>query len=234
MNAIQQEGSQRGITRLCHFTQSRNLAHIFGDNNGLLSTQTLQQHDMPHNPTDPDRYDGRDDLICCSVEYPNTYYFIKVKERDRLFRDWVVLTIEPSYLWHTETCFCPRNASADRGRHIAKGHQAFSSLFLPSIAGSGGRCFQRGINHLSSAPTDIQAEVLVEDPIPLDSIISITVQSEEQAQREICRLKLQGIVIDKPIYIVPDFFNRATLSGLIQRGNRATETLYTDGAHHDQ
>lgn len=229
MNAIQQECSQQGITRLCHFTQSRNLAHIFGDNNGLLSTQTLQQHDMPHNPTDPDRYDGRDDLICCSVEYPNTYYFIKVRERDRLFRDWVVLTIESSYLWHPETYFCPCNATRSCGAYLQTGIQGFLSLFAQS---SPGISFQRPHTHLSSAPTDIQAEVLIKDPVPLNSIVSIAVQSEEQAQREICRLNLQGIVIDKPIYIVPDFFNRATLSGLIQRGNRATETLHISGGHH--
>ena len=66
---------------------------------------------MPHNPTDPDRYDGRDDLICCSIEYPNTYYFVKVREHDHLFKDWVVLLIEPSYLWHPDTCFCPCNAA---------------------------------------------------------------------------------------------------------------------------
>ena len=115
MNLIQQECVNRGITRICHFTQSRNLAHIFDDPLGLCSKRTLQQYDMPHNPTDPDRYDGRDDLICCSIEYPNTYYFAKVREQDHLFKDWVVLMIDPSYLWHPETCFCPCNAARARG-----------------------------------------------------------------------------------------------------------------------
>ncbi len=60
MNQIQQECNTRGIT--------------------------LQSYGMPHNPTDPDRYDGRDDLICCSIEYPNTNYFFKVRKHDHLFK----------------------------------------------------------------------------------------------------------------------------------------------------
>lgn len=232
MNPIQQECITRGITRLCHFTQSRNLAHIFDDPYGLCSTRTLQAHDMPHNPTDPNRYDGRDDLVCCSIDYPNTYYFYNVRNKEPLFKDWVVLLIEHSYLWHPETCFCPRNAAADFGRHIDQGLDAFRRLFVPSVTGSGGRVFQRGHNHLISSPTDIQAEVLLKDPVPLESIIGIVVKSEKQAQREVCRLNLQGISIDKPIYIAPDFFKRTTLSGLIQRGVRATEILYRNGGRH--
>lgn len=226
MTSIQQECHRRGITRLCHFTQSRNMAHIFDDPYGLYSTRTLKANDMPHNPTDPDRYDKRDDLVCCSIEYPNTYYFKKVRDHDRLFRDWVVLYIDPGYMWHPDTCFCPCNAAKECGRYIQSGLQGVLSLFTLT---SPGIRFRRKSSHLPSAPTDIQAEVLVSDPIPLESIIGIAVQSNEQAQREICRLDLQGIAFKKSIYIVPEFYNRATLSRLIQGGRRATEILYTDG-----
>jgi hypothetical protein len=189
---------------------------------------------MPHNPTDSNRYDGRDDLICCSIEYPNTYYLHNVKNKEPLFLDWVVLYIDYKHLWSSDTCFCHRNAAADFGRHIAQGIVAFDKLFSSSTSGSGGRMFNRYHNHLECCPTDIQAEVLLKDPIPLDSIIGIAVQSEEQAQREICRLNLQGIFIDKPIYIAPDFFQRTTLSGLIQQGVRANEKLYRNGGHYDR
>ncbi len=229
MNLIQRECDNKGITRICHFTQSRNLAHIFDDPLGLCSKRTLLQHDMPHNPTDMDRYDGRDDLICCSIEYPNTYYFAKVREQDHLFPDWVVLMIEPSYLWHPETCFCPCNAAKSRGHYIQTGICGFRSLYEDSPPGT---TFSRRGTHLPAAPTDIQAEVLLKDPIPLDSIIGIAVHTEEQALREICRLKLQGIILDKPIYIAPEFFNRASLSKLIQRGVRAEETIYGNGGLH--
>ena len=226
MNPIQQECRTRGITRLCHFTQSRNLAHIFGDCGGLLSTQTLQNNDMPHNPTDSSRYDGRDDLICCSIEYPNTYYFANVRNHDHLFKDWAVLIIHPKHMVRSETQFCPCNAARECGRHLQSGFAGFSSLFQQT---SPGITWNRATTHLAAAPTDIQAEVLIAERIPLDDICGIAVKSDEQAQRELCRLRLQGINLDKPIYVAPDFYSRRSLSGLIQRGQRAAETLYTDG-----
>ncbi|MDL2274621.1 DUF4433 domain-containing protein [Desulfosarcina sp. OttesenSCG-928-G10] len=226
MNLIQQKCVERGITRICHFTQSRNLAHIFDDPLGLCSTQTLQRYDMPYNPTDKSRYDGRDDLICCSIEYPNTYYFAKAREQDRLFRDWVVLMIDPSYLWRPDTYFCPCNAAKDRGVYIQPGIEGFLSLYANTSPGIN---FSRQHGHLPAAPTDIQAEVLLNDPIPLDSIMGIAVQTEEQAKIELYRLQLQGIIINKPVYIVPTFFERASLSQMIQRGVRVEETRYSDG-----
>ena len=138
--------------------------------------------------------------------------------------------IEPSYLWHPETCFCPCNASREHGRYIQAGINGLHSLYAPISPGF--PAYTRSARHLPSAPTDIQAEVLLKDPIPLDSIIGIAVHTEEQARREICRLELQGITLDKPIYIAPDFFNKASLSRLIQRGVRATETIYENGGLH--
>ena len=229
MNPIQQECIDRRITRLCHFTQSRNMAHIFDEPYGLYSTKTLRANDMPHNPTDPNRFDGRDDLVCCSIEYPNTYYFATVRDHDRLFKDWVVLYIETDFLWHPETEFCPCNSARECGLHIKPGLKGFQSLFAHTSPGIN---FTRSATHLPAAPTDIQAEVLVVDPIPLESITGVVVQSNAQAQREIYRLRLQGISLDKTIYVVPEYFARRTLSRSIQNGTRITETSYNDGGHH--
>ena len=178
---------------------------------------------MPYNPTDHERYDGRDDLVCCSITYPNTYYFAKVRGGDRLFTDWVVFLIEPSYLWHPETRFCPCNAAKKCGAYIQSGIEGFKSLYAETSPGIN---FSRSSMHLLDAPTDIQAEVLLKEPILLESIIGIAVQSKEQAQREVCRLNLQGIVFDKPIYIVPDFFDRKNLSVKIHQGIRIRRTEY--------
>lgn len=223
MNLIQQECINRGITRLCHFTQSRNLAHIFGDTFGLCSTKTLKSHNMPYNPTDPNRHDRRNDLICCSIEYPNTYYFLNARNCDPLFKDWVVLLINPSYLWAPETHFCPCNAATSCGGYIQPGIESFKLLYAETSPRIN---FSRPFSHLSAAPTNIQAEVLLKDPIPLDSIIGIVVESKEQAQREVFRLRLQNISMDNPIYIASDFFKRGVLSSLIQQGIQVTETVY--------
>lgn len=219
MIQIRNECTKRGITRLCHFTQSRNLAHILGDYSGVLSRQTLTASNLPHNPTDPNRYDGCKHLICCSISYPNVYYFANARTRDILFKDWVVLLIHPNRLWAPATKFCHCNAATESGKHIKSGYQAFRSLFDSTYR-------TRGITHLKNAPTDIQAEVLVEEPIPLDYIVGIAVETEDQAKREICRLKLQNIATDKPIIIAPDFFSIPALRNSVQTGRPVDEQIY--------
>lgn len=224
MNQIEMEFKNRGIKRLCHFTQSRNLAHIFGDLLGLCSTKTLKKYDMPYTPTDLDRLDGRDDLVCCSIEYPNTFYFDTARCRDKLFKDWVVLMIDPSHLSQPDTEFSPCNASAENGIYIKKGFNQFVSLFAETSQGN--RQFQRQLMHLNAVPTNLQAEVLLKGPIPLQSIIGLIFESELQVKREIFRLELQGINLRKPIYIFPECFQRDGLTSLIHQGKKTKLKIY--------
>ncbi len=225
MTRIQKECQRRGITRLCHFTQSRNLAHILGDCHSVLSKQRLMEEDLPYNPTDRDRWDGCEDLVCCSIEFPNAFYFAKVRQQDHLFKDWVVLVIKPDYLWKPGTKFCPTNAATERGSHIKEGFESFQSLFERRVLGVS---TDRSERHLPCSPTNIQAEVLVQDPIPLDDIISIAVADEEQAMREICRASLQGISINQHIQflVAPDFYQKDQLVRSIQHGQRVNEALF--------
>ena len=94
--------------------------------------------------------------------------------------------------------------------------------------------FSRPPNHLPCCPTNIQAEVLVPDPIGLEDITAIVVADEDQAKREICRANLQGLTIDKQILIIPDFFNKNRLARAIQNGNRVTERSFNNGGRHGQ
>lgn len=222
MIRIQQECVRRGISRLCHFTQSRNLAHILGDSKGIVSRKTLEAGGMPHNPTDPDRYDGCDHLICCSVEYPNVYYFTKVRAKDLLFKDWVVLLINSHYIWQPGTKFCSCNAATENGAHIVGGYLGFHSMFDQRVRGV---TFERSSKHLVCSPTNNQAEVLVPDPISLDDIIGIVVADDAQAKRESIRMKLQGLKISSPVYVAPDFYSNG-LARIIQNGKRANERAY--------
>jgi len=224
MKQIYQEVLSRGVTRLCHFTQSRNLAHILGDCSGIISRKTLEEQGMPHNPSDPNRFDGRNDLICCSIEYPNAYYFAKARQQDRLFRDWVILYIEPSYLWSEGTYFCPCNAAVNCGSYIKKGFASFQLLYAqttPMLT-----FYNRSSKHLPALPTNLQAEVLIPNSISLSSIKAIAVRGKIQAQKEILRLKLQGISFKLPIYIVPDFFDGPKLFQSIKSGVKIKEVLY--------
>ena len=232
MTRIQRECQRRGITRLCHFTQSRNFAHILGDCGGILSKKHLQEADLPHNPTDGNRWDGCDDLVCCSVEFPNVYYFSRVRTKDRLFKDWVVLMIKPHFLWMPGTKFCPTNAATARGAHIGDGCESFLSLFDSTVPGI--PFDRRPESRLLCAPTNIQAEVLVTGPIRLDNTTAIAVRDEQQARQEICRASIQGLSINKKNLVVPEFYQTTLLAKTIQGGNRETETTFDNVGDHGQ
>src|SRR5262245_34350871 len=140
MNAqIKAEVQRRGITRLCHFTPSRNLIHIASGVTGILATKMLENAERKlYTPTDLLRLDGHDGYISCSVEYPNAWYFDKARGNDILFKDWVVLQIMPKYLWARGTRFCARNAAGACGAEIGEGEGAFRAMFADSVRGAYG------------------------------------------------------------------------------------------------
>lgn len=224
-NAIKNAVESRGITRICHFTPSRNLVHILTGEMGILATQHLQENERnTFTQTDLKRLDGNAGHICCSIEYPNAWYFDEAKSKDILFTDWVVLFINPKYLWLPGTGFCPRNAASAFGAAVAVGETAFMSMFNQSVSGAGGNNFQRYTSHLASCPTDNQAEVQVPDLIGISDIIGIAVPTEKQAKNEAARLELLGIPEDQYTFIIaPDLFDKRKLSKLIRSGKRPKE-----------
>ena len=135
------------------------------------------------------RLDGHPDHICCSIEYPNAWYWERAYERDQVFKDWTILLIKPNYLWREGTKFSPRNASAANGHLVREGYEAFESLFASEVTGAGKRTFSRGISRPTFLATDDQAEVLVPDRILQQDILGVVVQDVGQAKREIARLK---------------------------------------------
>lgn len=191
---IRDEAMARGITRLCHITQSRKLPHIFGSPGGLYSTNWLEKN-RPDllDRNDPLRLDGQHDHISCSIEYPNTWYLGKIRGKDPNFPDWVVLFIRPDQLWRPGTLFCPRNAASGQGSEIMAGFAGFQRLFGQAIAGSQGITFKRSVDHLLSCPTDGQAEVLLQSPIERHSIFGVVTATPSQAILERQRLRDLGV-----------------------------------------
>ena len=201
---IKSEVERRGITRLCHFTPSRNLAHIASDPKGLLASRHLEEDEKTvFNPTDSVRLDGYPDHLCCSIQYPNAWYFGKARKKESLFRDWVVVFIESRYLWQAGTKFCPRNAAANHGRSVSVGEAAFDALFAQSVAGSG-RTYERGPSHPAFLPTDEQAEVLIPDVVEHKDVIGVAVRDHAQARREIAALTILNHKLPR-IFVVPEF-----------------------------
>lgn len=226
INEIKDEVKKRGISRICHFTPSRSLLHILSDKIGVLATTHLRSDERSvFNPTDLNRFDRHPDHICCSIEYPNAWYFNTARSNEVLFKDWVVLLIRPHYLWAEGTKFCPVNAATGGGAYIAEGYNAFMNMFALTPKGSKQK---RGERHLSCSPTDDQAEVLVFDNIHIRDLIAAAVYDESQAKSEITRFKLSGIALDSlKLLIAPDFYNKYELSNQIRAGIRPVEREYT-------
>lgn len=226
IETIKQEVESRGITRLCHFTPSRNLVHILTGTTGILATKKLQKDERSvFTSTDLKRLDGHEACICCSIEYPNAWYFDKAKSKDELFKDWVVLFINPKYLWLPGTRFCRRNAASSSGKSVAEGEQAFFSVFAQSVSGAGGQNFTRSNTHLACCPTDNQAEVLIPDQIGTADILAIVVPTETQAKNEAARLSILGVPGDRFNFVIaPTLFDKQSLSNSIRSGKRPIET----------
>ena len=230
MNGIRERASRRGITRLCHFTPSRNLAHIVSDPKGVLASRHLQDDETAvFNPTDKARLDGYPGHVCCSIQYPNAWYFRRARENERLFPDWVVLLIDARYLWQPGTKFCPRNAAAQHGRLVKEGVAAFDSLFANVVEGVD--VYGRGPRHPGFLPTDEQAEVLIPDRISRRDIQGVVVRDDEQAAREASRLELQGLPVPR-LVIVPEFFEPRALSKELRSGRIPSEREYNEGGAH--
>ena len=219
---------RREITRLCHLTPSRNLAQIAGNPWGILASRYLAEDEKAvFNPTDSARLDGFSDHVCCSIQYPNAWFFRKARSQERLFEDWAVLLIAPHYLWHTGTKFCPRNAAAEHGRLVGDGADAFEGLFAETVEGQ--QTFRRGPRHLTSLPTDEQAEVLIPGRVEWRDVMGIVVRDEAQAKRELARLELLGRR-SPPLVIAPDFFEPERLSRLLRAGRIPVERDHPMGA----
>ena len=228
MNGIRERANRRGITRLCHFTPSRNLGHIASDPRGLLASRHLQDDETAvFNPTDKARLDGYPSHVCCSIQYPNAWYFRKARENERLFPDWVVLLIDARYLWQADTKFCPRNAAAQGGRLLQQGVAAFDALFADVVEGVD--VYRRGPLHPDFLPTDEQAEVLIPDRI--SDIQGVVVRDDEQAARESSRMRLQRLPVPR-IVVSPAFFQPHALSGELRSGRTPSEREYHQGGAH--
>ncbi len=228
IDGIRQDAVARGITRLCHFTPSRNLVHIASGSSGVLATKMLKASERSiYTQTDLRRFDGYENSVCCSIQYPNAWYLDKARLDEPLFKDWVILLIRPDYLWASGTMFCPRNASAGFGSQVGRGENAYKSLFVPSVVGAKGNLYLRSAKHLASCPTDEQAEVLVPDNIPLSDITGVAVRSESQAKNELARLELaRAQPQDFRFVICETLFDKWQLSKCIRGGSAPLETVW--------
>ena len=198
------------------------------DPQGLLATKHLKNSKKDFNQTDMDRRDGFLSHVCCSIQCPNAWYFHNVREKDPA-RDWVVLFIEPHYLWAAGTRFCPWNAATKSGRDVHGGIKAFKAMFASRVVDINDEIYTRNDSHSEFLPTDVQAEVLILNRVAREDLLGIGVLDEAQARKETASLKERNAQIPG-IWIVPDFFDKPRrLIQKLRSGFRPTAEVYRGG-----
>lgn len=215
------------FTRLVHFTPARNLAHILYDGQLRSSKELAEAAPEQFTPTDRERFDAHSDHVCCTFQFPNAYYqdVASQKPAHVNYPNWVILTLDKSLVLKPDAFFCGCNAAWGSGAYLQPGAQALAHCWAdPSIP----RGRPRGARHLPSAPTDLQAEVLIPGPIPVSAVTGIIVMTKEDAaeQQDI----LQRLQIDpgqRPWSVAPLLFDKCALARAIQRGDTPLETPFT-------
>lgn len=231
---IQNLLQERGITRLCHFTKSKNLPFILGNGldseNGILANKFISDVSFL-DKTDENRFDKHEDYICTSVQYPNCFYFSKVVKQSRteIFNEWTILGINPEII-NDSTKFCAVNAATKGGRMIESGIEAFESIFNERVEGKS--TFVRNKMYPDNVPTNVQAEVLIYNKVPKDYITSLIFPTEEFAYRECLRLELCGVnVSDYEIIVSSDLFEKKEIVRLLQSGKLPEEKVLKNKQH---
>lgn len=219
---------ERNITRLCHFTKSKNMPFILGEgidsDNGILANNFIS--DLSYlSKIDENRFDKHEEYICTSVQYPNCYYFSTVvkKSQTEIFNEWIILGISPNII-SDSTKFCQVNAATKGGRMIKKGNEAFESIFNETVTGK--KTFDRNKLYPKNVPTDIQAEVLIYNKIPKEYITSLIFPTEALAKRECLRLELCGVSIsDYDVIVSKCLFEKKETVRLLQAGKIPEEKV---------
>lgn len=203
---FQQEINSRGIEYLVHFTPTINLYSIF-EQGKLMSRKMLESLDISQCDlfdyvqfTDNLRLDDKS-YINLSISGPNTrlLYVFQQKTKDDPCIHWCVLKIDPKYIYEKETLFAVTNAASNMAKRIGVSGDLdkFKMLFADEVNGT-----KRGEIKLKY-PTDLQAEVLVKDEIPIEAIIAVcfdTDQSMMATKAALVQYDTSKFIVDKDIF----------------------------------
>lgn len=186
----------------------------------VFSLETAISQDIK-SVNDDNRYDGALNFVCCSVQYPNSWYLKQVVQnnRDQIFQEYVVLYISLDILCVRNAKYCPCNASKSKGKFIDANMDNIDFIFAPTVSN-----YRRTDKMLSCCPTDGQAEILIENNIPLKYINGIAVEDKCVAARVCAMLKMHSIQ-NVPVYIAPDVLS-TEWSSLVKDGRKPQEEKY--------
>lgn len=172
---------EKNVENLFHFTQACNLPNIL--TYGLLSKRDLENKDITFELNDQYRYDGFEDAVCMSIEFPNYKMFYSIRMQKPEETKWVVLMLDASILCDLDCAFCVDNAADSKSTSISiserKGREALLKLF-EEYPGKSSRSDLKLLDHW---PTNPQAEVLVFDDIPVSYVKAVFFADYETLQK---------------------------------------------------
>lgn len=217
------------FTRLTHFTPSLNLPNIVADGE-LRSVKALKDDVRAcYRATDLQRLDGFPDKVCCSIQYPNGYYFDIARRRHDVinYPDWVCLLLDKGLVTTEGTLFSPRNAAA-AGKRPVPGAAGLQACYAPSVPGQGGQMRTRGPRHDPRCPTDVQAEVLATAPVPLSAIHGVVFPTAAAAEEEYGRLDRFGTLPPDEVQwiISPSMFDKIAITNAVRFGHGFAEAVW--------
>lgn len=191
---------RHAVSRLCHFTKLQSLTHILATADGIIASGSIRQDTK--NVNDTARYDGELNHVCCTIEYPNSWFLNSAikNNADEIFRDWVVLCIDLEVLLVRSAKFCECNASKAYGQFIQNDLENIDQIFADRVSSFP---YLRTAKMLPCCPTNGQAEILIKDNIPRRYISKIIVGNVDIAKRVYAMQNIFDIS-EIPIYIAPD------------------------------
>lgn len=181
---------KRRIEQLIHFTRCENIGPIL--ERGLLSVSDLEMERLGAIRNDSLRLDEKPSAICLSVSFPNHRMFYKYR-CERPDADWAVVRLKPAILWELDCLFYEMNAADHRMRcrsaSDVQGPSSFAAIF-------GDVGVARPPKLPPSFPTDVQAEVLVMEPIDPSYILSVAFETQESHRRWAPLTENVGVTIE--------------------------------------
>jgi len=161
---IQQECKERSISSIFHFTNARNVPKIMSS--GILSVEQLKKQSMKYEHNDKNRLDNMLHASCWSISFTNTFYFHNARKREPEMK-WCVIECDASPLWELPCYFFETNAASNKMKKVHYSHR----VGVNSLK----KMFERDDSEILPAyyPTDVQAEVLIGQPVLPSKIKSI-------------------------------------------------------------
>ena len=182
----------REIKELVHFTRIDNLQSILSI--GLQSRVKLEKRNQKYLINDSMRLDNRLNGISISITHPNQSMFYKYRTATES-SDWCVVILKPSILWELSCLFCMHNAADSRIRRLNDKSLSNKDAFLSMFSSE---------NRSSILPknytTDVQAEVLCLNDIPVEYIEKIALLSSNNNLINGAVGKSFEVIVDKKYF----------------------------------